>query len=400
MFVITQQRFASYRRPIYQRLLAGHAGMKGRLVFGLNSPHDDVASFTSIEDIPLFEGIVPDQYVLVNNRRIVRPALWQSGLLREVFRRDVEVVVFEGNPRSLSDWAAMILLRLFTRKRVLTWTQGITHSYSGLEGVIKRWNWRLPHGMLLYGNRARRILTEEFGHDPDRLYVIYNSLDHARHIELRETLTPEILARQRKTLFGASPEDPVLLCIGRMTRVKKVDMLLAAAAEMLCRGCPVNILLVGDGDAVEDLRRQAEELGLGQRVCFYGACYGEEENARLIGCSTLCVVPGPIGLTAIHALSFGIPVITSDHFSKHGPEFEAIIPERTGDFFRHDDVSSLAETIQKWLETDRDPEQLRQYCFAVIDKYYNPETQVEVFRAALEGRPASECPPLFPRGQT
>jgi len=392
MFVITQHCFAYYRRAIFQRLLSGEAGMKARLAFGLNVPQDNVKTFISIEEIPSHEGVEPEQYVLLKNRWLTHYVLWQSGLLREVLRRDVRVVVMEGAAQFPSNWVAVVLLRLFTKKRILFWAQAITHRPRGISGFVKRLFWRFAHGFLLYGNRARRIMIEEFGMNADDLYVVYNSLDHAQQIECRKMLSLEVLAKQREALFSTSHSDPILFYIGRLNHAKKLDMLLRATAMLFSQGYPVNVLLIGEGGAVTDLRQQSINLGIAQRVCFFGRCYDEEKIARLIGCSDLCIAPSHLGLTGMHSLTYGTPVITHDDFEKQMPEFEAVVPGLTGDFFRHDDVSSLAVTIQKWLETDRDPELLRQNCFAVIDKYYNPETQVEVFRAALEGRPASERP--------
>ena len=42
--------------------------------------------------------------------------------------------------------------------------------------------------------------------------------------------------------------------------------------------------------------------------------------------ANVTVSPGPIGLTAIQSLTYGVPAITNDEFSTQGPEFETIEP--------------------------------------------------------------------------
>lgn len=389
MFVILQNCFAFYRRTIFQRLLAGEAGMKGRLVFGLDSPTQNVRVFNSIEEIPPFDGVERDQYVMVKNRWLRWPWVWQSGLLREVFRRDVRVVVSQGDPYNLSSILALVLIRLFTRKRVLLWTIAIMERPRGIKGIIKRLLWQLPHGMLLYGHWGRKCLIEDFGHNPDRLYVIFNSLDQIRQIELRNALDGKDVIEERKRIFESTHEDPVVFHIGRLNHDKKLHMLLEAAAVLLHDGQPINVLLVGDGNAVDELRRQADALAISDRVRFYGKCYDEEKTARLISCADVGVAPSDLGLMAMHSLIYGTPVITHDNPEDQAPESEAIIPGKTGDLFEYDNVEALTLTIRNWIETERDREEIQRNCYEVIQQYYNPENQIKVFRAALEGVPAS-----------
>ena len=55
-------------------------------------------------------------------------------------------------------------------------------------------------------------------------------------------------------------------------------------------------------------------------------CYNEEANAELLYNASVCVCPAEVGLTAIHSLLFGTPVVSNDNFDEQMPEFESIIP--------------------------------------------------------------------------
>ena len=79
-----------------------------------------------------------------------------------------------------------------------------------------------------------------------------------------------------------------------------------------------------------------EELGISDQTWLYGACYDDLTLAELFYNSHVCVSPGNVGLTAIHALSFGCPVISHGNFPYQMPEFESIIPSITGDFLQQD----------------------------------------------------------------
>ena len=88
-------------------------------------------------------------------------------------------------------------------------------------------------------------------------------------------------------------------------------------------------------------RYQADRPALNQNVCFFGPCYDEFEIGMLIYNAALCVSPGNVGLTAIHSLSYGTPVISHNDFKHQMPEFEAIVPGETGAFFIANDLNSL-----------------------------------------------------------
>ncbi len=125
------------------------------------------------------------------------------------------------------------------------------------------------------------------------------------------------------------------------------------------------------------------ELGLGKSVWFYGACYDEKQIAEFLYNADLCVSPGNVGLTAMHAMMFGCPVISHDNFPMQMPEFEAIEVGNTGAFFKENDVDNLAETINNWIKTCSDRESVRKSCFKVIDEKYNPHVQLETLRTTI-----------------
>lgn len=64
------------------------------------------------------------------------------------------------------------------------------------------------------------------------------------------------------------------------------------------------------------------------------------------------------------------------------PEYEAIIPNKTGSFFKHNDANSLAEEIIKWIVNKKDA-QVIENCHSVIDYKYNPLVQSKIIHEVL-----------------
>lgn len=290
-----------------------------------------------------------------------------------------DIVITPGNVRYLSFWLLMLKNKLFRKNWVIIpWT----HAWYGKEPwyqvIIKKVFYSLSTYVLLYGNYAKKLMLSE-GFKESKLKVIYNSLNYDEQLILRNSLTESEIYQQH---FGN--DHPVLVMIGRLNLRKKLNLLVDAIAKLNKRGEFYNVVLIGDGEDRVALERQVEDNGLTKQFWFYGASYDDRENAELIYNSDMCVVPGDIGLTAIHTMMFGVPSITHDYFPIQGPEFEAIIEGKTGSFYKKDDVDSLAEVISQWFRKyGNDRELIRQYCYSEIDAHWNPYVQLKIIKDVI-----------------
>lgn len=327
------------------------------------------------------KGMTPDalQHVTyVTNRPLVGPAEWQSGIGKLIRNKKYDNMLMLGEPMCLSTWWTMIQRRLFYRhKRVYLWT----HGWYGREGFAKKWIKRIFFGLadhvFTYGEYARQQAIRQ-GFNANKITPIHNSLNHAFQVELRNKLQPSDIFR---THF--SNDNPTLIFIGRLTKVKQLDMLLTAMSQLNQRGEKYNLVLIGTGEEHKHLETLCHELQLDKQVWFYGGCYDDRQNAELIYNADLCVAPGNVGLTAMHTMVFGTPVLTHNDFKWQMPEFEAIRDGKTGAFFSRGDVESLANAIEQWFMTHSDREAVRQACYKEIDTNWTPEYQLLILKQQI-----------------
>ena len=233
-------------------------------------------------------------------------------------------------------------------------------------------------GAFIYNQRSVRIMSQR-GIPAKKLHTIYNSLDYDTHLQIRKILEPSDIYRIH---FGNDYK--CIVFIGRLTKVKRFDLLLDAIRLLKARGEFVNVTFIGDGVERQNMEKRVDELGIRNQVWFYGASYDEKKNAELVFNADLCVSPGNIGLTAMHVLMFGCPAITNDDFNHQMPEFEAIQDGKSGAFFKAGDSSSLADTISRWFavhQNDRD--EVRAACYNEIDTKWNPHIQIEIMKSVL-----------------
>ena len=326
------------------------------------------------------EWHVPDQTRLVQARCrwIFKPWFFQSGLAKLALRKDLAAIIYLGAPHSISTWYSAVLAKL-TGKTVLFWTHGWTETNGWLHEAVKKRFMCLADLVLLYGQRAK-TLGEKQGVSPDRMLVIYNSLNYNQQKQLRQNLVDDDLGDLRLHMFG-DRDSPYAICTARLTRECNLELLLSAQALLRKTNKLVNVVLVGDGPDRDTLERHAKRDSL--PVLFVGACYDELTLARLIRAANVTVSPGKIGLTAIHSLTYGTPVITHDDPSHQGPEVEAIIAGHNGDLFRRGDAEDLARLLWKWSSVNWFDSEVRARCYEVVEEHYNPASQAQVIESAL-----------------
>ena len=300
---------------------------------------------------------------------------WQVGLLNFLFSK-YEVVITPLDTYCINGWIFTLLAPIF-RKKIFWWTHGAYGNEGTFKKMLLKWKIRHCYKVLLYGHYAENILIN-YGVDPNKLDVIYNSLSYDKQVELRSRCQDDLYFNHFKNT------NPNLVFTGRLTKVKKLNQILEAMNILKKNGLECNLTLVGDGEEKKNLEQIASSLNISNNVWFYGACYDETQLSKLIYNADICVSPGNVGLTAMHAMAFGTPVISHDTYAEQMPEFEAIVSGETGAFFEKDDVISLANSIERWLNANYDRGDIRKACFSVIDTKYNPYNQISIFKRLID----------------
>lgn len=106
-----------------------------------------------------------------------------------------------------------------------------------------------------------------------------------------------------------------LLFVGRMIRLKGVDLLLRAVARLDPKQHPCKLVLVGDGPTRADFERLSHELGLTDQVRFTGALDQAGVAKAMAGCHVFCLpsVRESGGAVLLEAMASARPVIAIDY---------------------------------------------------------------------------------------
>lgn len=139
---------------------------------------------------------------------------------------------------------------------------------------------------------------------------------------------------------------PFMLTLGRLHPYKGLDLLLAAIAMLRDRGGTVpHLVVAGDGKIMDDLKAQAAESGISDRVSFAGSVFGDTKNWLLANCQFFVQPSREEGmpLTVLEAMGAGRPIIGSDL-----PGISQIVGhEKSGLLFHVNDADGLADAVAR-----------------------------------------------------
>jgi glycogen synthase len=146
-----------------------------------------------------------------------------------------------------------------------------------------------------------------FGVEPGRITVIPNGIDPGD----LEPVAGDLDALRARF---ASPEDRLVLLVGRLVHEKGFHLALDALAPVVKRLGNVRFVVAGTGMAEAELKRQARRLGLTRHGSFLG-WVGDDMLHSLYRVADLCIVPSiyePFGLVALEAMASGCLCIVAD----------------------------------------------------------------------------------------
>jgi glycosyltransferase involved in cell wall biosynthesis len=315
-------------------------------------------------------------WLFLKNIFIGNILIYQSGIISKCLRTDFDAYILYGEMHNISNWVAALICKV-RKKPLLFWGHGLYGNEKNIKKVLRILYYKIADYHLVYGNRSRSIMIDS-GFRSNKVFTVYNSLDFDTHRLLYKNKNVNDLEKQKQKLFPFDSKLPVVIFIGRLTKEKKISNLIEAISLSKNKGYKYNCLIVGGGDELETLKHLSESLGIRDSVCFYGPSYDENINSKFIMLSESCVSPGNVGLTAIHSLSLGTPVITHGNILNQGPEVESVIQNVTGLYFEENNVASLSDVIDDMI-LNKKKIKMETTCIEQVTKYWNPKNQVAIF---------------------
>lgn len=341
--VVQQSALPKYRVPVY-RELAHRPGIRFSMYYG-----DDPGSPPSVAADGFEAACVHQRSLNVLGRHL----LWHPPQWRFAARDRADVLLMEWNLHYAGLAPALLRARRQGVGTVL-WGHGYSKHDAGWRSWPRRKVTALADALLFYNHTAARRYVDQWGVDPGRVFVALNSLDQTPIQAARQHWLdrPDELAAFRRDA-GLEPEAPVVLFVSRLDPDNRVDLLLHAARQLAGDYPKMRVIVVGKGPDDQRLRGLSQELGLESHVRFLGAIYDEARLAPWFLNADVFCYPANIGLSALHAFGYGLPVVTGNRLESQNPEIEALRDGENGLLYADGDPGALAAALRRLFD-DRD----------------------------------------------
>lgn len=219
------------------------------------------------------------------------------------------------------------------------------HGKASLKGKIYTavelaTNWNLSL-YIAVSERDRQNLLQA-GIRADDIALIYNAVDAAQP----PPADRGFLHRE----FNLPADSTVCLAVGRLVRVKGYDVLVEAMKQVSDQKRNITCVIVGEGEAREELTRQIHEAGLDGRVILAGYLPRETIASALASCDVFAMPSRYEGtpIAVLEAAAMACPILASDA----GGIPELVANEEHALLVQPEDPSALAQGLIR-LGADR-----------------------------------------------
>ena len=304
------------------RVVGGIARVVHDLSKTLLKDGHDVTVVTYREgDAPYFEddkGVKVyrvDNYMINPNNFID----WIMQLNFNLIAKANEIIAKEGNFDVIHahDWlvayAAKTLKNSYNIPIVATIHATESGRNSGIHDETQRYindtEWMLTYEaseVIVNSNFMKNELQRLFGLPYEKINVVPNGVN----LNLFNGIERDYNFRRKY----AMDNEKIILFLGRLVYEKGVQHLIAAMPKILNGYHDSKLVICGKGGMLDELKAEAERLGISQKVYFAGYMQGKDVQ-RMYKAADIAVFPStyePFGIVALEAMLSENPVVVSD----------------------------------------------------------------------------------------
>ncbi len=174
---------------------------------------------------------------------------------------------------------------------------GYSRDSSEVENVIDK--------TICCNANSTRILEEYFGRNPKELGTVYIGVD-----EKKFDPTQFDVEESRKELNVNKKYAIGFIC--RISKQKRPFLMLEIAKKLKEKRDDFVILVAGDGELLEQVKKKAKKYGLKDNIQFLGRVLKPRTIYRASDVTLNCSIKEGLALTSYESLSMGTPVVSAD----------------------------------------------------------------------------------------
>ncbi len=210
---------------------------------------------------------------------------------------------------------------MFFGYKLVVWTHGVKSKemlqpFHSWQSKIQLWVYNKADAVILYSQQRKDILAQ-YIKQPNKLFVANNTLDTYELERIYNDLKTEGKEGVQNELDFQNKNN--LVFIGRLVADKRLDLLFHAFTE-LENELDVGLHIIGSGPEENLVRKYVNGS---KNIRYHGPIHELDQSSKYLYAADLMVMPGYVGLSVVHAMAMGCPVVTcvqGENGPFHSPE--------------------------------------------------------------------------------
>jgi glycosyltransferase involved in cell wall biosynthesis len=283
-----------------------------------------------------------------------------TDLVSLVRRHNVDLLHVQGHGASMFGRLAGMLTRRPVIVHVHADYRLSPKGYPSYVRMADRGLGRATVKVLAISEAIRTFAIDVQGYRPEQVEVLYNPIDLGRF----QPPTPQERLAVRAEL-GLGMAAPVVVTVGRLDKLKGVDVQVEAWPRVAAACAGATLLVVGDGPERQTLELQATAKASDGSIRFLGRRSDVERLLRAADVAVLSSRQEGLGLSLLEAMATGIPVVAT----RVGGIPEIVSEDRNGLLVPPDDAVALSEAIIRLLSDDSSRQRMSREAQVTVQRF-------------------------------
>jgi len=306
-------------------------------------------------EIPRFPWVIETGKVV----RIFKYFLWQKNIPNNIYKNS-DIIIIWGNLRLLNN-IKIIIMSKFYNKKIIWWGQ--LPIKNRLTNYLRMFFLKSCNAFICYNYSE----IQNWPYSLKKLKYFYhnNTVDTKKIINYRNLYSSQ--NRQSITFMG------------RLTKKSYIEYFIKLSEEK--QFSKIKFEIIGDGDQHSVIKKNLETKK-NHNFFYHGAIYDEENIAKILNRTKIFIYPGQVGLSLLHAMSYGLPCIVGK-FKHNYPEVESLEENKNGFFFKGTDYNDLLSKVAKLNKSDSLCNQFSNESINIINNKYKSEFTLSNFEKII-----------------
>ena len=162
--------------------------------------------------------------------------------------------------------------------------------------------------MLIARNKREVEQYKNMGVDEDKIEIVPAGIDLSEYVDLPKR-------GEFRNKYSIKDDEKIILYLGRIHKIKGIDLLVEAFADLIKELDNVRLVIAGPNDGfLSPLKKQIKDLKIDDKILLTGPLYGRDKLESYVD-ADVYVLPSIyeiFGITVLEACACGTPVVVTD----------------------------------------------------------------------------------------